>query len=308
MSDASLILGFGAIAIDDIIYVDRPLNAEKGRVTDRLTDFGGNVATALVAATRLGAQTSFIGWLPKNPQTDPSSAELERHGVQTNNAPRHPDASAIRSTITVGSDGDRFIAYDDDVLHGTDSNLPDVILKDARALIIDAYATHSIDVVARARNLGLNVVADIEWRAPAGTDTLIALADHLVLPIAFARRWTGEVAPAALLRALWSDDRAAVILTDGENGTFVRQAGDMQFWHIPAYSVSTVDTTGAGDCFHGAYAAALVRGDAPLECARYASAAAAVSVSGQGGRKALPRHANCLSLIAEQPSVTIPVS
>ncbi len=117
-------------------------------------------------------------------------------------------------------------------------------------------------MVARARALGLAVVADIEWTIGAETDRLIALADHLVLPIGFARADTGESDPAAMLARLWSEDRAAVVLTDGERGSYMRQRGDAALWHIPAHRVRRVDTTGAGDCFHGAYAFALTEGEA----------------------------------------------
>ncbi|KQS71632.1 permease [Rhizobium sp. Leaf371] len=291
------VLGFGAVAIDDIVYVDRPLKAGKGKVVGRTRDFGGNVATALVAVARLGGRAGFIGWLSGASDDDPSAGELERQGVDVSRAPRRPDARAIRSVITVGPDGDRFIAYDDDVPHGTRDDLSDQTLSAARVLLIDGYATHSERIVARARALGLSVVADIEWSIGSATDRLIALADHLVLPLAYAEAQTGETAPAAILQRLWTDDRAAVVLTDGDRGAFVRLAGDARDWHVPAYAVHAVDTTGAGDCFHGAYALALSRGEPPIDCVRYAAAAAAISVTGKGGRMALPDHAACNALM-----------
>ncbi|PYE31081.1 MULTISPECIES: PfkB family carbohydrate kinase [unclassified Rhizobium] len=291
------VLGFGAVAIDDIVYVDRPLKAGKGKVVGRTRDFGGNVATALVAVAKLGGQAGFIGWLGSTPDEDPSASELERQGVDVSRAPRRADARAIRSVITVGPDGDRFIAYDDDVPHGTCHDLSDETLSEARVLLVDGYATHSERTVARARALGLSVVADIEWSIGTATDRLIALADHLVLPLAYAEAQTGETAPAAILRHLWTDDRAAVVLTDGDRGAFVRQAGDAGNWHVPAYAVRAVDTTGAGDCFHGAYALALARGQPPIDCVRYAAAAAAISVTGKGGRMALPDHPACTALM-----------
>ena len=165
--------------------------------------------------------------------------------------------------ITVAPDGERFIAYDDDVPHGTADTLADDTLAQARVLLIDGYATEAHRVVARARALGLAVVADIEWTIGPATDELMRLADHLVLPLAFAQAYTGESGAAAILRELWSDDRAAVVLTDGERGAYMRQWGDSVLWHIPAYKVRAVDTTGAGDCFHGAYAFALTKGKSP---------------------------------------------
>ncbi len=303
------VLGFGAISVDDIIYVDRPLGAGKGRVTSRITDHGGNVATALVAVARLGGRAGFIGWLSDQPPHDLSARELERQGVDISFAPRRPDARAIQAVITVAPDGERFIAFDDDVPHGTCDALADDTLAQAQVLLIDGFATHAPLVVARARALGLAVVADIEWTIGPATDRLMSLADHLVLPYEFARAYAGETNAAAILGKLWSNDRAAVVLTDGERGAYVRQKGEVVAWHIPAYRVSAVDTTGAGDCFHGAYAFALTEGKSPIECAIYATAAAAISVTGQGGRRALPDHRACLAKMAEHGApVPIPIA
>jgi sugar/nucleoside kinase (ribokinase family) len=293
------VLGFGAIAIDDIIYVDRPLSAGKGRVTSRITDHGGNVATALVAVARLGGRAGYIGWLCDKPDGSLSARELERHGVDTSFSPRRADAKAIQSVIIVGSDGERFIAFDDNVPHGTSDTLADETLAQAKVLLVDAYAVHSPAIAARARRLGLDVVADIEWTEGATTDTLIGLSNHLVLPRAFAETFSGESGIAAIMGSLWSDDRAAVVVTEGGKGAYVRQKGDNAVWHIPAHKVSAVDTTGAGDCFHGAYALALAEGKPPLECVLFANAAAAIAVTGQGGRMALPDRSACLSMMSK---------
>ena len=298
MPDPLQILGFGAISVDDILYVDRPLNSEKARVINRMTDHGGNVATALVAAAVLGGRAGFIGWLRGPSPDDASTAELLAHGVDISFAPRRPDAGPIRSVITVGPDGDRFIAYDDAVPIGTSDELPDEVLAQAQVLLIDGYAVHSTAVVTRARKLGLAIVADIEWTVGAATDALLTVADHLVLPFEFARTLTGESDPATILQALGSPDRSAVVLTRGDQGTFVWQSGDAVLWHIPAHQVQAVDTTGAGDCFHGAYAFSLADGKPPLDCALFANMAAAISVTGHGGRKALPDLVACLSGLA----------
>lgn len=294
-----MVLGFGAVTIDDIIYVDRPLSAGKGKVTARLTEHGGNVATALVAVARLGGRAGFVGWLNDGTLDDPSAADFEREGVDISLAPRRTDAQAIRAIVTVAPDGERFIAFDDEVPHGTSATLPDDALSRGRVLLIDGYGTPARAVVARARALGLAVVADIEWSIGPATDALMSLADHLVLPIGFARAYTGEDAVAAMLCALWSDDRAAVVLTDGERGSYMRQEGDAALRHIPAHMVRAVDTTGAGDCFHGAYALALSEGKAPLDAVCFATAAAGLSVTGRGGRSALPGRAACLAKLAE---------
>ena len=88
MTHALDVLGFGAIAVDDILYVDRPLSEGKGKIIGRIVDHGGNVATALVAVARLGGRAGFIGWLSDQSVEDSSARELERDGVDTSLAPR----------------------------------------------------------------------------------------------------------------------------------------------------------------------------------------------------------------------------
>lgn len=151
MSRPFHVLGFGALAIDDIIYVDRVLSSGKGKVIKRAMDHGGNVATALVAIARLGGRAAFIGWLNDQPINDVGGQQLERDGVDTSLAPRSAASLPIRSVITVDTNGDRFIAYDDDVLHGTSLALPDAVLMQAPVLLIDGYSAHSEAIVARAR-------------------------------------------------------------------------------------------------------------------------------------------------------------
>ncbi|MBN9217936.1 MAG: permease [Mesorhizobium sp.] len=281
------ILGFGAIAIDDIVYVDQPLSAGKGKVLQSAQAFGGNVATALAAVARLGGSAGFVGWLA-SAEDDAVLCDLNASGVETAFAPRHPRARPVHSRITVGSDGDRFIAYDDEAMLGTAPDFPDEVLSQASVLIVDSYAIGSIEVVARARDLGLGVLGDIEWSGGPATETLMALCDHLILPLGFARTATGRRSPAEVLDALWSPSRSAVVLTDGGRGVYYRGGDETGLWHLPPHQVEVVDSTGAGDCFHGAYAYALTRGADTAGRVAYAAAAAALSITGRGGREALP--------------------
>ena len=84
----------------------------------------------------------------------------------------------------------------------------------------------------------------------------------------------------------------------------MRHWGDNVLWHIPAHKVRAVDTTGAGERFHGACACALTKGKSPVECALTATAAAAISVTGPRGRMALPGHGACLAKMAEDDAPT----
>ena len=204
MTRALEVLGFGAVAVDDIIYVDRPLSAGKGKVIDRIATMAATWRRRSSPWRELGGRAGYIGWLNDRSSLDPSARELEtargRHLLRADGVPTR---GPIRSVITVGPDGERFIAYDDDVPHGTSETLADATLAQAEVLLIDGYATGSMVVVARARALGLAVVADIEWTVGAATDRLVSLADHWCCHGICADLYRGGD-PTAILRKLWS--------------------------------------------------------------------------------------------------------
>lgn len=167
---------------------------------------------------------------------------------------------------------------------GTLTSLSDTVLHQAKVLLVDGYANSSAEVVARARALGVAIVADIEWSVGAATDELLRLVGHLARPTA-GQSHTGEDDPTAIIARLWSADRSAVALTRGAEGCYLRQAGDDALWHIPPHPVRAVDTTGAGDCFHGAYAYALAQDRTALDSAVFANAAAAILSPGMAGAR-----------------------
>ncbi len=292
------VLGFGAVAVDDIIYVAGRLGGGKGAVRGRRTMHGGNVGTALAAVAQLGVGAAYVGPLGPDPAEVLAAQDLERWGVSLAHAPRDARARVVRSTILVDEQGERFIAFDDAALRGQSVTLTPEVLSGARVLLVDAYASWSLSAVHLARALGLAVVADIEFTLGGETDELTALADHLVLPYAWASAMTQQDEPGAILDALWSPERAAVVVTHGARGAYLRANGQPGTWHQPALAVEVVDTTGCGDCFHGAYAAGLALGQAADEAFRAATAAAALAATAEGGRGHLATQAEVEALLA----------
>lgn len=282
------IVGFGSVAIDDQLYVDQPLSAGKGRVISKQTDFGGNVATALVSAANLGAAAGFIGWLSGHPDDEHLIENLNVHGVHTSCASFAIDARPVRSSIVVGSDGDRFIAYSDDDMFRESPVSSAERFQRAQVLLIDSYAVSSLEAVRLAVDTGLLIVADIEWVHGEATTQLSDLCHHLIVPWNYASEVTQSIDPQIMLERLWSPHRSVVVITRGEHGAYFRYADDSNnSWHQPAFDVEVIDTTGCGDCFHGAYAVGLTLGYDSARCVRFASAAAAIAASCKGGQSAV---------------------
>ncbi len=285
-SSSGAVIGFGAVSVDRLVVVDAPLAAGKGRVVSESMSFGGNVATALAAAARLGARAEWLGWLGED--DGGVAADFAAMGVSTDRAVQVPGTGPIRATVIVGADGERFIAFDDAIRHGADREVVLAALPEAAVLLVDAYAQTSPDLVEAARYHGVAVVADLEWGDGPGFDRLFAACDHLIVPLAAGQRFTGRSDPSEAVRAIWSPGRRIVALTDGARGMWLQAEGETAPHHLPAHDVTVIDTTGCGDVLHGAYAALLALGADPPRAIVAANAAAALAATAVGGRGALP--------------------
>jgi len=241
---------------------------------------GGNVRNALATVAALDHPAAYLVTVGTSSLADEAFADLLEHGIETRFIERVPGADPVTSVLTITSDGERYIAFDDDAL--TRTPLPsaptiDEALSAANVLLIDAPTAPpgSLEVVQRARAAGIPVVLDAERDSTEGVLALIAEADHLVIPLAFGRDMTGRVAPVDVMTELWDRSRSAVVLTDGPRGAYASESPD-SILHVPAFDTPVIDTTGCGDAFHGAYALALSRSEDLTSRLTFASAAAAV--------------------------------
>jgi len=286
------VLGLGVTAVDDILYVPTYPPAD-GKVEVRASErhCGGLCATALVAAARLGARCAFAGTMGHDGDSRFVLDTLKREGVNIRHVVHRTGAGPVRSVIVVDETRrTRNIFYDTSAARGADSRLPakEVILA-SRVLLADRFGIPGMIRAARiARAADIPVVADFEsFKLPRFCE-LLDLSDHLIVSENFARQFTGAKTPKAAARALWRTDRSVVVITCGAAGCWFleRSAGEVK--HLPAFRVKAVDTTGCGDVFHGAYAAAITQGLATEERLRFASAAAALKATQHGGQKGIP--------------------
>ncbi len=285
------ILGFGAVAVDDLLYVDEfPRPDQKMHVLKRERQGGGNTGTALVAAARLGARCAYVGRLGDDELSRSAIQNFRREGIDTQHVARRPDGRPFHSTIIVDQkQHTRTILASLDGVAGADPSLPDPrLIREARVLLIDHHGIEgTLRAVRLAREAKVAVVADFE-RDPGWPFTeLLAQVDHLIVSEQFAAELSGEKDPALAARRLWTEDRSAVVVTCGASGCWY-SANGANVVHHAAFPVPVVDTTGCGDVFHGAYAAALAKGaDLPSRIA-IASATAALKATQPGGQAGCP--------------------
>lgn len=307
MAPAVDILGIGCVAVDDLLYVGRyPAPDGKVRVERRERHCGGLTATALVAASRLGARCSYAMTLGDDELSRFVLGRFRQEGVDVRHVRKRAEARPIHSIIVVDETRHtRAIFYDLEGFAGPVPEWPEeAVLQAARVLFVDHLGVPGMLRAARiARAAGIPVVADFEDDREAGFAELLALVDHLILSQDFACRLTGQAEAAAAARALWRPDRQAVVVTGGDQGSWHVSAEEPdQVRHQPAFPVDVVDTNGCGDVFHGAYAAGLVHGLEIEGRIRLAAAAAALKATRRGGQAGIPARSAVEAFLAERGS------
>jgi sulfofructose kinase len=300
------ILGIGCVSVDDLLFVpgSYPPADTKTRVLNWDRQCGGLTGTALVAAARLGARCAFAGLLGVDDLSRIVEENFLREGVDISHAPRAKDAPMPHAVIVVAPETrTRNIFYRIDGRIGADDDLPDEsVIRSARILFLDQYGmTGCLRAATIARGAGISIVADFEDSSHPQFPELLRLVDHVVLPQDIAQKITGENVPEAATRAVWHQDCEAVVITCGIAGSwFLGKDGVVR--HQPAFKVRAVDTTGCGDVFHGAYAAALVQGASLDECVRLATAAAGLKATQPGGQRGIPTRVQVEGFLRSSPA------
>ena len=285
------VLGLGAVAVDDLIYVDAyPPPDAKARVMRLERHCGGLAATALVAAARLGARCAYAGVLGHDELSDFALACMEREGIDVSRVERKASSGPVHSHIIVDQRrGTRNVFSYEPRVVGAGLRTPAALIASSRVLLVDHLGVPGMIRAARlARRAGIPVVADIESDRHPQIHQLLALTDHLIASQSFAARITGAGSAERAVRKLTRPDRQVAVVTCGDQGCWYLGRGSSSPKHQPAFRVRAVDTTGCGDVFHGAYAFALARGMPLEERIRFAAAAAALKATKPGGQAGIP--------------------
>ncbi|WP_447215377.1 sugar kinase [Citrobacter pasteurii] len=277
------------IAVMDRIYYVEGLPTEGGKyVAKRYTEVGGGpAATAAVAAAKLGAQVDFIGRVGDDDTGNSLLAELESLGVNTRYTRRYTGAKSSQSAIMVDAQGERIIVnypspdllHDADWLNEIDFSQWDVVLADVR------WHEGARQAFALARRAGVMTVLDGDV-TPQDISELVALSDHAAFSEPGLARLTGINDSEAGLKQAKTLTNGHVYVTRGSEGCDWIKNNALQ--HQSGFKVDVVDTTGAGDVFHGALAFSLAGGDAPEDAVRFASGVAALKCTRPGGRAGIP--------------------
>lgn len=285
------VVGVGANSVDYVYRLPAPPQVQgpnaKMRIDSHVVAYGGQMTTALAAVAALGLRGKYVGVTGDDHAGDLMRQELIRRGLDVSHVvTRHcPNPFAVILVDTVS--GERIVLWErDEALALSDDEIPADVVASARVLHVDDTDQPAAIAAARiGRAAGIHVTSDID-RLTDRTEELIAavtipmFAEHVPPAI------TGEADLERALRKLRRSHAGMLCATMGPHGSMLL-VGE-RLYVEPANHVDTVDTTGAGDVFRGAFIAALLRGDAPGEMLRFANAAAAVSVTRRGAMAGVP--------------------
>ena len=283
------VIGLGQACLD---YLGRlrfyPEEDDKCELIDLHIQCGGPASTALVTLSRLGIKTSFLGSISDDTFGIEIIKGLKEEKVDSTYLKITPGYTSQFAFIAITESGNRTIFWNRGSvphLRAGDVNLGP--FSKARILHVDGLMIEAAQEAARqARSMGLKVVMDAGTMRE-GSKKLASLVDVLIASERFAEPMVGELSPPEkALEALGQLGPKEVIITLGSRGSIGLSGEEIIFQK--AFPIVAVDTTGAGDVYHGAYIYGLLQGWDMQECMRFASATSAIKCREIGARKGIP--------------------
>lgn len=287
------VLCVGNAAWDQIFTLDAlPTVAGKYFAHGYSESGGGPAGTASVAVSRLGGKARLWSRIGDDATGDRIVAELLAYGVEVPAVSRLKGVASSLAGIWVDRQGERFIVNYLDPKFPQDAGwLPLGEVGNFDAVLADIRWPAGAEAVLRAAaKVGVISVLDGD-RAPSVSilATLAPLAKYAVFSEAGLAMFSGETDPGAGLVGAAKVPGVNPFVTLGDKGCMWLENGNVR--SMPAFAVEAVDTTGAGDVFHGAFALALAEGRGVEEGLRFASAVSAIKCTRPGGRAGIPDRA-----------------
>lgn len=308
MADTQLdIVGLGLATLDVLIRLDEMPTWERTPPVEGFgLDGGGPVGTACVAAAKLGARVGYIGTAGADRVAELKLESFVEAGVDLSRLVRRdgPEAQVIVVYVHAETGERRFAglkSWSDLQLRVED--LDRDYITSAQYLHLDGcHGEAALQAAEWMREAGGTVVIDCGMTdgRPIGDERMeiVRYVDVLISGHHFGQSLTGHADPFEAGEAALDLGPHTFVETRGAEGSYTVTARER--FHTPAFEVDVVDTTGAGDVFHGAYIVALLRGWDPHTAALFASAAAALECMTLGGRRGIPSHDEVAAFLADR--------
>ena len=280
------VVGVGLNATDTLILLSHfPAYAGKVAFEKEILSPGGQVASAMVTCARLGLHVKYIGTVGDDERGRIQVASLRDTGINLDDLQIRQNCPNQTAYIMIDqTTGERTVLWrrEDCLRLDPDSISPQQITC-ARLLHIDGHDTRAVAKaaqIARAHSIPVTVDVDTIYH---GFDRVLPHVDYLVASSDFPVQWTSERDPFRALEMIQDEYHIPVAaMTLGAHGALARLDG--KFIYSPAFVVNCIDTTGAGDVFHGAFCYAVLQNMPMRDALEFSNAMAALNCTALGAR------------------------
>ena len=284
------IVGIGACVFDTLYNIPSyPKEDTKMRATGSKPAGGGPVATGLVAAQKLGAETAYVGVLSDDNGGVFLKKDFEKYGVDTTLIDVRAGYRSFASVLWLSADTTaRTCVFDKgDLPPLALSAAQKTAIAEAELLMVDGNELDAaVEAAEIARANKTKVLYDCGGLYP-NVDRLLRLTDIMIPSEEFALGHTGcETAEEAAKKLYETYSPEIVVVTQGKRGGLLYDGKNVVTY--PIYPANVVDSNGSGDVFHGAFAAAVIKGYDFLKCCHFSSAVSAIKCTGVGARESVP--------------------
>src|SRR5262245_40160915 len=280
------VVGVGLNATDTLLLLPRfPAYAGKVPFSREMLSPGGQVASAMVACAYLGLRVKYIGTVGDDERGRVQLESLQTTGIDITDVQIRAGCPNQTAYILIDqTTGERTVLWSrPDCLRIEPHEITPEQIACASLLHIDGHDTPAVAKaaqIARANNIPVTVDVDTIYH---GFDRVLPHVDYLIASSEFPVQWTNERDPLKALEMIQTEYGMRVAaMTLGAHGALARSGG--RFVYSPAFVVNCVDTTGAGDVFHGAFCYAVLQGMAMRDALDLSNAMAALNCTALGAR------------------------
>lgn len=295
------VVGIGLNATDTVILVPHfPPYAGKVAFDEEMMSPGGQVASAMVACAKLGLRTKYIGTMGDDERGRIQMESLRGTGINLDDVQVRPGCPNQTAYIIIDrTTGERTVFWSrPEGLRLQPRELEPEMITCGRLLHIDGHDTQAVEYAAQiARQAGIPVTVDVDT-IYAGFERVLPHVTHLVASSEFPVSWTKEKDPLKALDLIQKEYGIPVAaMTLGSYGALARVDG--RVYYSPAFVVNCVDTTGAGDVFHGGFCYAVLQGMPMREALDFSNAMAALNCRALGARGGISTAAEAYALMGK---------
>jgi Sugar kinases, ribokinase family len=300
------VVGIGLNATDTLLLLPKfPAYAGKVPFAEEILSPGGQVASAMVLCANLGLKVKYIGTVGDDERGRIQMQSLQASSINLDDVQVRRDCANQTAYILIDqTTGERTVLWSrPEGLRLDPSEITPEMITCGRLLHIDGHDTLAVAKAAKiAKEAGIPVTVDVDT-VYHGFDEVLPHVDYLVASSEFPVQWTNESDPFKALELIQNEYKIkCAAMTLGAHGALARMDG--RFIYSPAFVVNCVDTTGAGDVFHGAFCYAVLQNmpmQAALDLSNAMAALNCTALGARGGIKPLSE-ARALMTRAERRS------